>query len=273
MESLRELRTIIQNRARGSTCIKAFRDVRCTQEETWAIEEGSLVISIPGRFVDWPQRVLAPDEFELRGGEVFVVCLMCADMWALCVRLRLSEPVAMLKGTALQSSQNLKFLPLCSVTLAANYNAFCRRDEIYERSPLTCTFPSGGHYIRPPERQESIEASRRIFHGPVKKLPALPNLVYSICNAPRQLPVGMEFEPFENTSGKNTLRRIMGKFASQRTGSDVTSRNDISSNPGWVPGSSRAQDTSETQKELKKHKSILDLFRHSRNTGEESTST
>jgi hypothetical protein len=285
MESLRRLRTVTQSGAHNSTCLKYFRDVRCTREETWAIEEGSLVISINPTYVDLPQRVIAPDEFELRAGEVFVVCLMFADMWALCARHRLSSSIASLMrgSTALQTSNNFKFLPLCFVTLAANYGSFERRCAKYrKRFPFSGLFPSGGNRIQPPERKESLEASRKIFKGSANHLPALPKMVYEVCKAPVKLPAATDYVPFDapadNTQatttskdvagGHATIKRLFGKLTLREDGTkkETASDGEQDNNPAEEQdstgeSSAEGQGPSDPNKtKMRKRKSILNFF-------------
>lgn len=236
MDSLQQIRTVNQEPAQGSDCLKSFRDVRTTQEERCAIEEGSLVVCIPPSFVNLSQQLIAPDEFELRLGEIFVVCRMFADMWALCARVRNSECVAELDQDELQKSPNLKFLPLCAVTLASNFSAFTRRCALYrQQHPYSVLFPTGGHLITPPDRLESLEASREYFSRIDGSPIPLPAMVYSICKAPTRLSPGIDYVPLEEyseaeettqheadtTNNQGTLRRFWKKLAAKNADSSA----------------------------------------------------
>ncbi|EED15205.1 hypothetical protein TSTA_046590 [Talaromyces stipitatus ATCC 10500] len=239
MDSLQQMRTINQVPAKESTYLKSCRDVRTTQEERCAIEEGSLVISIPPSFTNLSQQLIAPDEFELRLGEAFVVCRMYADMWALCARIRNSECIAELDQDELQNSPNLKFIPLCAVTLASNYAAFTRRCTIYrQQHPHSALFPTGGHLITPPDRVESLEASRRYFSRCDRSLIPLPPMVQHLCKAPVKLSPGFDYVPMTEESEaqeniqdeapapthQGTLSRFWKKWSSKDTSSPAEQR-------------------------------------------------
>ncbi|KAF3402386.1 hypothetical protein DPV78_004314 [Talaromyces pinophilus] len=194
MDSLRQIRTVTQDPAEGSDCLKSYRDVRSTEYERLAIEEGSVVISISPAFTDLSQQCIAPDEFELRIGEIFVVSRMYADMWALCIRLRNSECVADADVDTLRDSPNIKFIPLCAVTLASNFSAFNRRCALYRQNhPYARFFPSGGNLITPPDRLESLVASRKYFSRYNRSQIPLPPMVYTLCHAPNKMPTGLDY--------------------------------------------------------------------------------
>ncbi|KAE8551725.1 hypothetical protein TMatcc_001705 [Talaromyces marneffei ATCC 18224] len=239
MSSLQQIRTIDQLPADGTECIKSYRDIRSTKEERLAIEEGSLVISISPNFTDLSQQLIAPDEFELRVGELFVVSRMYADMWALCVRIRNSECVAEAEVEDLKDSPNIKFIPLCAVTLASNFAAFTRRCAVYrDHHPYARFFPTGGHLITPPDRHESLEASRKYFSRYNRSHVPLPPIVFTLCKAPNRMPAGLDFEPREedgmqedneaeaviDNHTKNqhgTLKRFWMKFAPKESDSSA----------------------------------------------------
>lgn len=275
MDSLQRSRILVQGVAKGYKFLKSFRDVRCTREESWAIEEGSLVISIPQNFVDLKQQYLVPDEFELRSGEVFVVCCMFSDMWALCARLRMSESVATLNEIDPQTSPNIKFLPLCSVTLAANYAAFDRRCTAYQqRNPFSNVFPSGGRRIQPPERGESLLASRALGQGIGAGILPLPRVVYEICKAPTRLPSSIEYIPLEIPTGNSQDVPIPPKKVSNTKSQATLSRlwkkkhaiNDTDPAavdkcpPDFDTNGPRRVKSSEDLGKIKKRKSIRNIF-------------
>lgn len=199
MDSMHDSQPIIQQPAHGSECLKSLRDVRSTQEERLAIKEGSLVISIPPSFVDISRQLIAPDEFELRLGELFVVCRIFADMWALCARVKNSHCVADAAEDDLYDSPNIKFLPLCAVTLASNFASFARRCAIYRMEHTDRDlFPSGWNCISPPERVESLEASRKYFYSAIHNQIPLHPMVYVVCRTPNSLPDGTDYEPLQD---------------------------------------------------------------------------
>lgn len=194
MDSFRQIRPVTQESAEGADCLKSYRDVRTTDNERLAIVEGSVVISISPAFTDLSQQLIAPDEFELRIGEVYVISRMYADMWALCVRLRNSECVADIDANDFNDSPNIKFIPLCAVTLASNFSTFTRRCALYrDNHPYARFFPAGGSLITPPDRLESLEASRKYFSRYNRSNIPLPPMVYTLCHTPNQMPAGIDY--------------------------------------------------------------------------------
>ncbi|RAO67017.1 uncharacterized protein BHQ10_003029 [Talaromyces amestolkiae] len=198
-DSFRQLSEVPQERAQGTVHLKYYRDVRTIKHEHLAIEEGSLVMSIAPYFTNLSQQLTRSDEFELRIGEVYVVSHMYADMWALCVRLRNSEGVADVKIDDLKDSPNIKFIPLCAVTLASNFSAFYRRCASYrDNPPYTRFFPAGGSLITPPRRKESLLVSRKYFTECTHQISfSLPPIVYTLCHAPRKMQAGLAYEPLD----------------------------------------------------------------------------
>lgn len=302
MSSLQHIRTINQEPVDGTDCLKSTRDVRSTKEERLAIEEGSLVISLPPGFTDLSQQLIAPDEFELRVGELFVVSRMHADMWALCVRIRNSECVADVADVEeLRASPNIKFLPLCAVTLASNFAAFTRRCAVYrDHYPYARFFPTGGSLITPPDRHESLEASRKYFSRYNRSPIPLPPIVFTLCKAPNRMPVGIDYEPRDdydepqedNEAGavvdahtKNqhgTLRRFWMKFAPKESDSSAAGQQPAETsqhnNTGLAPdGKSSyptqsrqevseqdvAEEGSENGNKISKRKSVRNFFSRS----------
>lgn len=239
LDSLRKIRTVTQEPAEGADRLKSYRDVRSTEHERLAIEEGSVVISISPKFTDLSQQCIAPDEFELRIGEVFVVSRMYADMWALCVRLRNSESVADADVDTLRDSPNIKFIPLCAVTLASNFSAFHRRCALFrDDHPYAKFFPAGGSLITPPDRHESLEASRKYFSRYNGSQIPLPPMVYTLCHAANRMPVGLDYvlrdedtesqedneaeavvDDHAKTQQHGTLRRFWSMFATKESDS------------------------------------------------------
>lgn len=74
--------------------------------EQWAIEEGSLVIGVGSEYTLLQSYERRTDEFEVSGGDVYVVCSMYADLWALCAKVS-SNPSP--EGN---NATRLAFLPL-----------------------------------------------------------------------------------------------------------------------------------------------------------------
>lgn len=234
------------------------------------IEEGSLVISVHPSFTDLNQDVVQEDEFQLRHGEVFVVCRLYADMWALCARLRLSEAIspAGCVNIVKDGLENIKFLPLCAVTLAANFGAFERRWVTYrKRYPQSKFFPGGGFCITPPKRSHSLEASRQLRQPSGEHVLSVPRLVFDVCKVHNGVPAGIAYAPYDSidtlptppsvpdsrsTWGGKTLKRFWKKLVS----------NEPSTLRGCLPRSpedSALQEISYMQTELSLYQQELDM--------------
>ncbi|KAL1965922.1 hypothetical protein VTN77DRAFT_5055 [Rasamsonia byssochlamydoides] len=227
-ESLRKVRTLPQASAEGCTRLRLYRDIRLGLGETWAIQEGSLVICLQSDYTDLNRDPIPKDEFELVYGDVYVVCRLYADMWALCARLSLDSPVTALSihketGIPARGFENIKFLPLCAVTLAANFSAFDKRCASYrKRHPNSGIFPSGGLRITPPERSHSLAASREIFQKARPEI-QLPSVVFDVCNV-SEVKSGTAWTALDQTSlnaadgkqleGRRTLKKMWCKFRS-----------------------------------------------------------
>ncbi|EAW10255.1 uncharacterized protein ACLA_047240 [Aspergillus clavatus NRRL 1] len=102
------------------TRLRSYKDIRVGPGEGWAIQEGSLVISLDPSYTVHERHERQPDEFEISNGDVYVICRLYADLWALCVRASLA-PLSESNPDDESVSRRLAFIPLCAVTLAANY--------------------------------------------------------------------------------------------------------------------------------------------------------
>ncbi|CRG88034.1 hypothetical protein PISL3812_05059 [Talaromyces islandicus] len=222
LESIRPCRTLPQTPAKDCQRFRFCKDIRGARRDTWAFEEGSLVIGIHPSFVDLNQQLIQEDEFELRYGEVYIICRMFADKWALCARLRMSDTIMPVKNSDLvdHGFENIKFLPLCAVTLAANFASFDRRWSEYRmRCPYSSTFPSGGLRVTPPLRCDSLLASIEVAACNFGSL-HVPWIVFHLCKPRIPLPPKTEYVPYhppkggigrliDNTiNGRNTLGRM-----------------------------------------------------------------
>lgn len=231
-ESLRRCHRITQFPATDCTRLKSYRDVRLSQHENWAIEEGSLVIGLHPCFTDLNKMVIPDDEFPLRYGDVYIICRMYADMWALCARLRLSEVITAIECSDVVDDgfENIKFLPLCAITLAANFGVFDRRYTNYRRKhPQSAVFPSGGLIIKPPERTHSLAASQEFNKNKADSHFPVPRLVFDLCSEHSEVASSRAYTPFdlnvervrlnlvdqaEPVEGRNTLSKMWRKFIS-----------------------------------------------------------
>ncbi|KAL4966272.1 uncharacterized protein BDV14DRAFT_208280 [Aspergillus stella-maris] len=142
------------------TRLHSYKDIRLGLGEPWAIQEGSLVISICSEYTVLDGHGQNQDEFELSSGEVFVVCSLYADLWALCAKVSFNP---LPEG---DDPLRVAFLPLCAITLVPNYSAFVQRSTTYSQSygPHE-KYPGNGLPVMPPRRSHSLTASRQIFRG------------------------------------------------------------------------------------------------------------
>lgn len=298
-ENIHPYRTLVQTPAKDCQRLRFCKDIRGARRDTWAFEEGSLVIGIHPSFVDLNQKLIQEDEFELRYGEVYVICQMFADKWALCARLRMSDSIVPVKDSdqVERGFKNIKFLPLCAVTLAANFASFDRRWLEYRlRYPYSSRFPSGGLRVTPPIRCESALAS---FEIAAKKSGSLhvPNVVFHLCKTRFSLPADTEYIPLqlntediplhqpkssigrliENTvNGRNTLGRMWRSIVpcevpeSQSASGDpevslekeLGLEDESSSNSQCCPDPAQKEQSMEfnLRSPVKKRKSIRQLF-------------
>ncbi|KAL2006987.1 hypothetical protein VTN00DRAFT_8425 [Thermoascus crustaceus] len=250
---------LLQKAVADCTRLRLCMDIRLGPGETWAMQEGSLVICIDPIYTILNHDVLAQDEFELVHGDVYVVCRMYADMWALCARISFHSPIeaspTMAKSKATpKGAGNLAFIPLCSVTLAANFSAFIRRCSEYGQNPHeTPRFPGNGLLVKPPERSHSLNASHEIFQESRPRL-RLPNMMFEVCNSFSSEKSGKGFialdhHPQHTTSrvrsgGKvrlgqlersMTLRRVWNKLRSSESSASAPAELDTYRKPAENP--------------------------------------
>lgn len=182
------------------TRLQSYRDVRSSAEERWAVQEGSLVISLDPSFTAC-EHDQQPDEFQLASGDLYIVCRLYADLWALCYKI---PPTSDWEPT---ESPRLGFLPICAVTLAANFGPFVRRCHTATRSLQIpeSRHPGNGLRVMPPPRSHSLNASRQIFQGYNTKI-ALPGAVREALGS-SALDHNTDFIPLDST-----LEQIFSKF-------------------------------------------------------------
>lgn len=176
--------------------------MRLGPDEGWVIREGSLVICLDPKYTGDYNFQDRPHQFELVHGDVYVVCRMYGDLWALCAKVTLDSPVELsgkIRNTP-KGFQSLGFLPLCAVTLAANFSSFMRRCAEYDKSSLGGPqtpgnsaeddnkssrggpqTPGNGLAVTPPYRTHSIPASRDIFGRYHPEQLELPGVVFELC--------------------------------------------------------------------------------------------
>lgn len=170
-----------QVHATDCTRLERRKDVRLNVNQAWAIQEGSLVIAIP-EYYTHTHTESRKDEIPPIFGEVFVVLRMYADMWALCGRLSFHSPITTDEtGAVIRGWDNIGFLPLCAVTLAANFASFeQRRGNALKDGNQS--FAGGGLQLSPPERSHSAEAGKEIFGGQQGITLRLPSMVGLLCS-------------------------------------------------------------------------------------------
>ncbi|KAL2815578.1 hypothetical protein BDW59DRAFT_166727 [Aspergillus cavernicola] len=143
------------------TRLQSYKDIRLGKEEQWSIQVGSLVIGIGPEYTLLDGHERRPDEFGVAAGDVYVVCSLYADLWALCAKVSFNSSS---EGV---DPMRLAFLPLCAVTLAPNYSAFIQRSItcIYSPASNGHNIPGNGLPVLPPRRSHSLIASKQIFRN------------------------------------------------------------------------------------------------------------
>ncbi|KAJ0419308.1 hypothetical protein BJY00DRAFT_165698 [Aspergillus carlsbadensis] len=201
------------------TRLHSCRDIRLNPKEQWVIQEGSLVIGIDPEYTSLSNHERRSDEFEVSSGDVYVVCSMYADLWALCVKVSFHLPPVN------DGSIRLAFLPLCSVTLAPNYSTFvqrcnqCARDGLHERK-----YPGNGLPVNPPQRSNSLTASKQIFHG-VHAQSLMPLIAQDVLQSLPLKHTSDDYVPLDSTLKPilspltSRRRRLLRKMGADKTGS------------------------------------------------------
>jgi hypothetical protein len=248
--------SLVQSPAKGCTRLSLYKDIRLELGENWAIREGSLVICLQPMYTISDCGERRNDEFELFYGDIFVVCRMYADMWALCGKISFHLPIEASADDeeidrTPKGCENLGFLPLCSVTLAANFGMFNKRHSNYKnRYPGSNIFPGGGLQVTPPKRTYSLQASQEIF-GKSKPEIQLPKLVFELCNNFSAVGRGvgylsLESEPVptrnRKTGGPTKLRKLWSLIRLSVSSEAVT--NNLHLNQPSLKGQQSSQDNS-----------------------------
>ncbi|KAJ5675608.1 hypothetical protein N7462_008505 [Penicillium macrosclerotiorum] len=149
----------------------SYRDIRCKDTDSWAIEEGSVVIGIDPSLVRIRQDNRDADELRLRLGNFYVIGRMFSDMWAWCFEIAVDLP----GNYQMRANEGIQvgFVPLCAVTLAANFSSFlqrCQRNR--NRSYSGSLYPGNGLVVEPPQRDWSTVASRELSRVERLNLPS-----------------------------------------------------------------------------------------------------
>ncbi|OJJ41036.1 hypothetical protein ASPWEDRAFT_73471, partial [Aspergillus wentii DTO 134E9] len=154
-----------QTKAGLCTRLQSYKDIRLGEGEKWAIQEGSLVVCIDPLYTHLDRKERHPDEFEFATGDFYIVCRLYADLWALCAKVSLApHSESHYDGVSDNFDTHFAFLPLCTLTLAANLSAFMKRCSGYTKSfQQDIRYPGNGLPVTPPERSHSLNASKQIF--------------------------------------------------------------------------------------------------------------
>lgn len=188
------------------TRLQSYKDIRLGAGEQWGIQEGSLVIGLGQEhtLLDGHERRI--DEFGVSNGDVYIVCSMHADLWALCAKVSFNP---FPEG---DDHMRLAFLPLCAVTLAPNYGAFlqrCTRCALFS-GLHEGKYPGNGLPVMPPRRSHSLTASKQIFRGLDRQM-SLPLAARNVFQALTLKHTEDEFVPLDST-----LEPIFSSLTSKR---------------------------------------------------------
>ncbi|KAL5341300.1 hypothetical protein BJX70DRAFT_65595 [Aspergillus crustosus] len=196
------------------TRLHAYRDIRLDSGERWSIQEGSLVIGLDPEYTLLESHERRLDEFRVVGGDVYVVCSLYADLWALCAKVSfnpLSES---------DERRRVAFLPLCAITVAPNYSAFVQRCS--QRSNQEEKYPGNGLPVTPPQRSHSLTASKQVFQSLSDQL-ALPLAAQEIFQSLALKHTMDDFVPLDSTLEPifspltSRRRRLMRRIKSSRS--------------------------------------------------------
>lgn len=204
-----------QAKAGLCTRLQFYRDIRLGVGEQWAIQEGSLVMCIDATFTRYhPERQSLRDEFDLVSGDLFVVCRLYADLWALCIRMSFDTQEEDEEEHTLKECITVGFIPLCAVTLAVNYSSFLRRCAT-DKSPK---YTGNGLPAVPPSRSHSLNAGKQLFEGCGLDVD-VPEAIHTACRTLSVEGIDADFVPldsnlaplFSGFGGKRDRVRQMGK--------------------------------------------------------------
>lgn len=188
------------------TRLQLYKDVRLERGEKWAIQEGALVVCIDPSYTRLDRNQGFPDEFELTTGDFYIVCRLYADLWALCIKVSFDSRGG---SCSHDTMGGCGFLPLCAVTLAANFSGFVKRCFRYASCPRSETmYPGNGLQVIPPERSHSVNASKQVFQGDTTCV-YLPDIIQGACGNLSLEGIETDFIPLDST-----LQQLFSKFGS-----------------------------------------------------------
>ncbi|BCS00926.1 uncharacterized protein AKAW2_51267A [Aspergillus luchuensis] len=177
------LQSSVCHKGKGSPGrLQAYKDIRLGLDETQPIHEGSLVICVDPAYTLSDHDKPRSDEFDLVSGHIFVVCRLYSDLWALCASASPPQPEKVSGETISTEPMRLAFLPLCAVTLAANFSAFNQRCIYYAHDKSDePRYPGNGLPVMPPPRTSSLSDGKQISRGNRRHI-AFPEVVYDTFN-------------------------------------------------------------------------------------------
>ncbi|KAJ5480808.1 hypothetical protein N7539_006702 [Penicillium diatomitis] len=232
--TLGHFKTSLQQKFIYSDYVKSLRDIRaepCSDiaPNGWLIEEESLVIGVDPSYVVPTGDDQPSDELDLQEGKLFVVEQIFSDMWALCSEISTSRPHHGRTPGPPNKLAGFGFVPLCAVTLAANYGTFLKRCREYQQHPdETILTPANGGRVLPPVRVQSVHVSREMDYWSLKGRQYFKTTkVHAVCQKFR--PIGKnddEWEPrdpFDHIQGKSScLRRVWRKLKAEKLNANAS---------------------------------------------------
>lgn len=152
------------------------------------------------------ERECLRDEFELVPGDLYVVCRLYADLWALCIKMSFDTQTENEGEQSLNSCTVVGFIPLCAVTLAVNYSSFLRRCA-KDESPR---YTSNGLPTVPPTRSQSLNAGKQLFQGSGLGVD-VPETIYAACRTLSVEGINADFVPLDSN-----LAPLFSSFGGRR---------------------------------------------------------
>ncbi|KAK2766702.1 hypothetical protein FQN54_006015 [Arachnomyces sp. PD_36] len=153
--------------------LESYKDIRVEGSldgGTYGIKSGSRVICVNDTMIS----SYADDQYRLNLGDAFIVLQMYGDLWASCLKLSLNNPVRFVPREASRGMddyarprlpEQIKFLPLCSVTLAENFGKYMKRRLTEGPNSLFPHLPCNGQQVIAPERNQSRRAVKIANEG------------------------------------------------------------------------------------------------------------
>ncbi|EEP77914.1 predicted protein [Uncinocarpus reesii 1704] len=161
----------------GKRYLESCRDIRASGPGNgFAIRSGSRVICICDTLLDDDEKE-KDDYSHLQFGDVYLVLRLYLDLWASCIKLDTATPVyptapinhlmspVYSTTTWPTSNEAIKFLPLCSVTIEANFSKYIRHHPIHGDGLVAVSNPATGQLVIPPKRRESLEAAADVLNN------------------------------------------------------------------------------------------------------------